>query len=133
MKKIASPDELASELRSLLAYAEGEQPSREKIASGLRGLAQRVASPPVADLRGLASSKLAAIDPNRMNPKVRKHLRLLAYEYLADMYQTEYASQFEAPMAAAIAIAIRDSRNVSKITADVEAAGFEDTGLSPHG
>jgi len=43
MKKIASPDELTSELRSLLAYAESEQPSREKLASGLEGLAKRVA------------------------------------------------------------------------------------------
>ena len=48
MKKIASPDELASELRSILAYAEGEQPSRDKLSSDLRGLAQRVASPPVS-------------------------------------------------------------------------------------
>lgn len=39
MKKIASPDELVSELQSLLAYASGEHPSREKLASGLRELA----------------------------------------------------------------------------------------------
>lgn len=42
MKKIASPDELASELRSLLAYAEGDQPSRERLASELSSLAGRV-------------------------------------------------------------------------------------------
>jgi len=42
MKKIASPDELASELRSLLAYASGEQPSREKVAAALSALADRV-------------------------------------------------------------------------------------------
>lgn len=44
MRKIASPDELASELRSLLAYASGsrtadENPSRERIATRLRELA----------------------------------------------------------------------------------------------
>ena len=43
MKKLASPEELTSELRSLLAYAEGDQPSREKLASDLNGLADRVA------------------------------------------------------------------------------------------
>ena len=46
MKKFASPNELVSELRSLLAYAEGHQPSREKLASGLRELAHRTAGYP---------------------------------------------------------------------------------------
>lgn len=48
MKKIASPDELVSELRSLLAYAEGDQPSREKLVSGLNGLADRTARSPAS-------------------------------------------------------------------------------------
>ena len=63
MRKIASPNELASELRSLLAYAEGDQPSREKLASGLRALAQRVASS-LPELRGLLStlSRLPGVD-----------------------------------------------------------------------
>jgi hypothetical protein len=39
MKKIATPKDLAKELRSLLAYAESENPSREKIASVLSALA----------------------------------------------------------------------------------------------
>ena len=43
MRKIASPQELTQELRRLLAYAEGENPSREKLAAGLNGLAGRVA------------------------------------------------------------------------------------------
>lgn len=44
MQKIASPTELQSELRRLLAYCGGpEKPSREKLASELRDLADRVA------------------------------------------------------------------------------------------
>ena len=43
MKKIASPQELTHELRSLLAYAESESPSREKLAADLSDLASRVA------------------------------------------------------------------------------------------
>jgi len=44
MDKIASPQELTSELRQLLAYAESENPSREKLATDLNGLATRVGS-----------------------------------------------------------------------------------------
>lgn len=44
MKKIASPQDLRSELQGLLEYAQTEQPSRERIASELRGLAERVAA-----------------------------------------------------------------------------------------
>jgi len=43
MTKIASPTELRSELQRLLAYAGSEKPSREKLASELRGLADRIA------------------------------------------------------------------------------------------
>jgi len=43
MDKIASPTELQSELRRLLAFASEGQPSREKLASEIRGLANRVA------------------------------------------------------------------------------------------
>jgi len=43
MRKIASPQDLQAELQRLLAYSQTEQPSREKIASELRGLAARVA------------------------------------------------------------------------------------------
>jgi len=42
MDKIASPDDLTAEIRSLLAYAEGENPSREKLAKDLSALAERV-------------------------------------------------------------------------------------------
>jgi hypothetical protein len=44
MDKIASPKELATELRSILAYAEQAKPSRDKIATDLRALADRTAS-----------------------------------------------------------------------------------------
>jgi hypothetical protein len=43
MDKIASPQALAAELRTLLAYAGSEKPSREKLAADLRGLADRTA------------------------------------------------------------------------------------------
>jgi len=43
MDKIASPEDLQAELRKLLAYAESEHPSREKLASGMKALADRVA------------------------------------------------------------------------------------------
>lgn len=42
MDKIASPEELTTEIRTLLAYAEGENPSREKLAADLTALAERV-------------------------------------------------------------------------------------------
>jgi len=43
MNKIASPQQLQDELRRLLAYAQTEKPSREKLAAGLNALADRVA------------------------------------------------------------------------------------------
>lgn len=43
MDKIASPQELTSELQQLLAYAESPAPSREKLAHALLGLSDRVA------------------------------------------------------------------------------------------
>lgn len=50
MRKIASPQDLQVELHHLLAYCRGHQPSREKIASELRGLAERVAGKTANDL-----------------------------------------------------------------------------------
>jgi hypothetical protein len=45
MQKIASPQELQSELRRVLAACQGpERPSREKLAEELRALADRVAA-----------------------------------------------------------------------------------------
>jgi hypothetical protein len=43
MDKIASPQELQSELRRLLAYSESRNPSRKKLESAMRSLAGRVA------------------------------------------------------------------------------------------
>jgi len=48
MEKIASPKELASELRALVVYAEGSNPSRQRLASALQNLAGRVAANPLA-------------------------------------------------------------------------------------
>jgi len=50
MRKIASPQELGSELRSLETFIQGsEQPSREVIARKLRDLADRLAASPEAE------------------------------------------------------------------------------------
>lgn len=46
MDKLASPAQLVSELRTLLAYAESPNPSRAKLASGLESLANRTAKAP---------------------------------------------------------------------------------------
>jgi hypothetical protein len=43
MDKIASPQELISELQDLLTYAKNPNPSREKLASDLANLAERIA------------------------------------------------------------------------------------------
>lgn len=43
MKKIANTAELQDELRSILTYAQTEHPSRERLASQLEDLSQRVA------------------------------------------------------------------------------------------
>ncbi|MBU0571997.1 MAG: hypothetical protein KKC50_08165 [Candidatus Omnitrophica bacterium] len=51
MDKIATPRELRSEIRRLLAYSQTERPSREKLAAELRGLAGRVAADRVLRVR----------------------------------------------------------------------------------
>jgi hypothetical protein len=43
MDKIANPQQLSDELRRLIAYAQGEFPSRDSLAEELRTLADRVA------------------------------------------------------------------------------------------
>jgi phage gpG-like protein len=43
MRKIADTNELQSELRRLLAYAQSNQPSRARIASELRSISTRLA------------------------------------------------------------------------------------------
>ena len=50
MLKIATPNDLRAELKRLLVYCQEARPSREKIASELRGLADRVAGMPQAKL-----------------------------------------------------------------------------------
>jgi chromosome segregation ATPase len=50
MNKIANTQELQAELRTLLAYSETPNPSREKIASALESLSERVASRPYEDI-----------------------------------------------------------------------------------
>jgi hypothetical protein len=52
MDKIASPAELTAELRRLLAYAGGREPSRAKVAESLHELADRLAAKAPAKLKG---------------------------------------------------------------------------------
>jgi len=52
MNKIASPQELQTELRRLLASSQEENPSREKLAEGLRSLADKLGSARQADASG---------------------------------------------------------------------------------
>ena len=49
MRKIANPTELRTEVQKILAYSQTHQPSRERIASSLHNLSQRVASSAAAD------------------------------------------------------------------------------------
>ncbi len=52
MRKIASPEELQSELRRLMAYCGGpEKPSRAKLATELNGLADRMAATSEAEVK----------------------------------------------------------------------------------
>lgn len=47
MDKIATPQELVAQIRQLLAYAQSERPSRQKLAGSLQELANRVATNPL--------------------------------------------------------------------------------------
>ena len=53
MNKIASPQELQTELRRLLASSQEENPSREKLAEELRALATKLGSDRQANISGL--------------------------------------------------------------------------------
>jgi hypothetical protein len=62
MRKIAAPQDLQTELRRLLAYSQEHQPSRQVVASELRGLADRVAATSDQYLAGDAADLVAASD-----------------------------------------------------------------------
>jgi len=66
MNKIASPQDLQAELRRLLAYAQTEKPSREKLAAEMRGLANRVA----ADVR--LGSDVDELDAIRVAERIKQ-------------------------------------------------------------
>jgi hypothetical protein len=70
MNKIASPQELQSELRCLAAYCGEQAPSRERLASELRALADRVAD------HDPAHEMLAAMT------KIQKYTEDLVYEMI---------------------------------------------------
>lgn len=50
MQKIASPQDLQAELRRMLAYCQGQHPSRQVLASQLRGLSHRLRVKTASDL-----------------------------------------------------------------------------------
>jgi hypothetical protein len=50
MRKIAGPQDLQAELQRLLAYSQGENPSRQVVARELRKLAVRVAPPDLPEV-----------------------------------------------------------------------------------
>jgi hypothetical protein len=58
MQKIASPQELTSEIRRLLAYCEGVEPSRQVLASELNKLADRLGTSVLAADAAVALEKL---------------------------------------------------------------------------
>jgi hypothetical protein len=85
MDRIATPRGLVAELQKILAYAETEKPSREKLATALNALADRTARAPqmpgskdIDDARsslviGLASA-YPGVDRARVRVVVNKHI-----------------------------------------------------------
>lgn len=73
MHKIASPQELQGELQKLLDLAGTQQPSRQALADGLRGLAVRLAaySTPAEDIR--QAINLLDYLPNGVSAWVEAH------------------------------------------------------------
>jgi hypothetical protein len=57
MKKITTAEELQSELRTLWAMTEGENPSREKLASALQDVAGRLTGAPVTGAQEIQLSR----------------------------------------------------------------------------
>lgn len=88
MEKIASPQDLSSELQRLLKYAEGPNPSREKLATDLRTLADRVSHqvqgvyPSLDDLGPLLDTFMDAIVKgvrDIVQPDVEPVMKLIFY------------------------------------------------------
>jgi len=80
MEKIANPQELAQELQTLLEYAQGPEPSREKLASDLRELANKVATADMPIIRAMMESYEAgfkAADPEAARALKDMHTELL--------------------------------------------------------
>jgi len=65
MRKIASPQDLQADLQDLLAYSQSAEPSRAKLASDLRDLADRVATP-----AGSSEKLVALFDSLRPKQKI---------------------------------------------------------------
>lgn len=65
MEKIATPNELQSELRRLLSYSQEAHPSRVRLASELRELALKVAAAPTAEelTKPLTTGAIVMFDP----------------------------------------------------------------------
>lgn len=76
MDRIASPHELQSELRRLLAYSQSERPSREKLALEIRRLADRVSSHSSRSA-GFLQDKVNGQDVTNLEPEEAAKLRQL--------------------------------------------------------
>lgn len=87
MKKIATPQDLQAELRRLLAYAQTERPSREKLAAEMRGLADRVAATGNRDVEKLVEKLDEFLYPPSMHSKSRGDIPGREYRVLMDWYQ----------------------------------------------
>ena len=76
MDKIASPEGLIRELRTLLAYAESKEPSRVKLAASLNGLADRTAA-----VKDLADLLKIAPDWYKKQEDIRRRQAALQQEF----------------------------------------------------
>jgi hypothetical protein len=91
MDKIASPQELRTELQRLVAYCQTEQPSRECLASEIRQLADRIAEDPSGPL---------SRENQRLLDEIEKHIggagKVLDVHYRGPgwtvVFDTEYAA-----------------------------------------
>ena len=77
MRKIASPQDLQTELQSILALCQGEErPSRERLAAELNALADRVAGTPLGDaakiLKGKDIKSLSSSDEKKVFKELDK-------------------------------------------------------------
>jgi len=84
MQKIATPQDLRAELNRLLAYCEGSAPSREKLASELQDLADRVAGVPKAEVSKVMAKALEEAIRKMGKDEFKKVLEAAKYGVFRD-------------------------------------------------